>query len=152
MLGAVRPIDNTEEREGEPETVNDEDVSAEDIGEGVVRGPKYIRDIRLPSLEEFQKHMMTHLPYRSWCEHCVKSRGKEAPRRAQSTESDLPEVSMDFCFPFKDDGTGGLIILVARERHTRMTLATVVPSKSTGMFPARRVVEFLQELVVVLEI
>ena len=120
-------------------------MSAEDIDEGVVRGPKYIRDIRLPSLEEFQKHMMTHLPYRSWCEYCVKGRGKEAPHRTQSTESDLPEVSVGFCFPLKDDGTGGLIILVARERHTRMTLATVVPSKSTGMFAARRVVEFLKE-------
>ena len=60
--------------------------------------------------------------------------------------SDLAEISLDYCFPTKDDGTGGLTILVARERYTRMTLATVVPSKSTGVFSARRVVEFLKEI------
>ena len=67
-------------------------------------------------------------------------------RELRSTRSDLPEVSMDFCFPTKGDGTGGLIILVARERYTRVTLATVVPSKSTGMFAARRVGEFQKEI------
>ena len=84
LLSAVRPINNTDEGKVEPETVNDEDVSTEDVDEDTVRGPKYIRDFRVPSLEEFQRHMMTHLPYRSWCEYCVKGRGKEAPhQRAQ---------------------------------------------------------------------
>ena len=114
---------------------------------GAVRGPKYIRDVRLPTADEVEKHMMTHLPYRNWCEYCVKGRGREAAHsRSTGEASDLPEVSLDCCFPTKEDGTGGLTILVARERHTRMTLATVVPSKSTGTFAAKRVVEFLKEI------
>ena len=91
--------------------------------------------------------MMTHLPYRNWCEYCVKGRGREAAHAKGTGErSDLPELSLDYCFPTKEDGTGGLTILVARERYTRMTLAAVIPSKSTGTYAARRVVEFLKEI------
>ena len=85
---------------------------------GAVRGPKYIRDVRLPTADEVEKHMMTHLPYRNWCEYCIKGRGKEAAHTRRTGEaSDLPEVSLDYCFPSKEDGTGGLTILGARERH-----------------------------------
>ena len=142
LLSAVSPINGTDGGNGEhvDEDRDGAGTDQESIDEGAIRGPEYIRNIRLPSLEEFQRHMMTHLPYRNWCEWCVKGRGKEAPRRVQDSSSDLPEVSLDFCFPTKSDGTGGLTILVARERHTRMTMATEVPSKSTGSFAARRVV------------
>ncbi len=39
-----------------------------------------------------------------------------------------------------------MTILVARERATRMTLATALPSKTTGRFVARRVVAFMHEI------
>ena len=62
---------------------------------------------------------------------------------------EIPEISLDFCFPSKEDATetnGGLTILVARERHSKMTMSTVVPSKSTGTFIARRVWAYLREI------
>ena len=37
-------------------------------------------------------------------------------------------------------------VLVVRERMTRMTLATVVPSKSSGKFVVERVVAFMREI------
>ena len=39
-----------------------------------------------------------------------------------------------------------LTVLGARERHTKMTLSTVIPSKTTGTFAARRVWAFLREI------
>ena len=30
-----------------------------------------------PSRKEWDDHMVTHLPYRSWCPFCVKARHKE---------------------------------------------------------------------------
>ena len=51
----------------------------ETIDEGAIRGPKYVRDICKPSQEEVEKHNLTHLPFRNWCPHCMRGRGKEAP-------------------------------------------------------------------------
>ena len=31
-----------------------------------------------PSQAEKEEHEMTHLPFRNWCRHCVRGRGKEA--------------------------------------------------------------------------
>ena len=38
-------------------------------------------DPRQPSEEERRTHNLTHLPYRNWCEHCVKGRGREADHK-----------------------------------------------------------------------
>ena len=51
----------------------------EELDEGSVRGPRYIRKIQAPSQEEVERHNLTHLPFRNWCPHCMKGRGKEAP-------------------------------------------------------------------------
>ena len=142
---AVRPICGADEssREGALEIDTDDEVD-----EGSVRGPKHVRDISVPAQEEVDKRNLTHLPFRNWCPHCMKGRGKEAPhRRAEGGKGVLPEISLDFCFPSKEDGTGMLTILGARERHTKMTLSTVIPSKTTGTFAARRVWAFLKKSV-----
>ena len=34
---------------------------------------------REPSQEEVDEHNVNHLPYRSWCRHCVRGRGKNQP-------------------------------------------------------------------------
>ena len=38
---------------------------------------KSILDPCMPTAEEVKRHYLTHVPYRSWCPHCVKGRGKE---------------------------------------------------------------------------
>ena len=40
-----------------------------------------VLDPRQPTDEERRTHNLTHLPYRSWCERCVKGRGREADRK-----------------------------------------------------------------------
>ena len=35
-----------------------------------------MNDLAMPSEEERRDHEMTHLPYRSWCRHCIRGRGK----------------------------------------------------------------------------
>ena len=36
---------------------------------------KRAQDPRKPSQSEGDQHNLTHLPYRSWCTHCVRGRG-----------------------------------------------------------------------------
>ena len=57
----------------------DGDDIDEELDEGAIRGPRYVRKINAPTQEEVEKHNRTHLPFRIWCPHCMRGRGKEAP-------------------------------------------------------------------------
>ena len=38
----------------------------------------------LPSEAEVEQHELTHVPFRSWCRHCVRAKGKECPHHESS--------------------------------------------------------------------
>ena len=119
----------------------------EEEAEAGMRRPVRMNDPREPSVEERKEHELTHLPYRDWCRHCVGGRGKEAPHKKQDGGGDLHELHLDYAFVGEEGEPGKTItILVVRERKTRMTLATAVPSKSTGKFVVERVWAFMREL------
>jgi hypothetical protein len=105
-------------------------------------------DPLMPIVEEVAEHRITHLPYRNWCRHCVRGRGKQSPHQASKGVPGLPEVHFDFCFIGEEDEPGKTIaVLCARERTTKMSMSSVAPSKSsTGSFIARRAVAFLREI------
>ena len=58
------------------------EVEPEDEIENGSRKVKKVQGPREPSEEERIEHEMTHLPYRNWCRHCVRGRGKRMPHRA----------------------------------------------------------------------
>ena len=87
-----------------------------------------IGDPRLPTQSEVDNHNITHVPYRNWCPHCVRGRGKDLDhRRSVDDDHKVQEFSLDYCF-MSDEGTDRVTILVGRERTTGMTMATVVPA------------------------
>ena len=54
-----------------------------------------------PSEEELRRHNLTHLPYASWCPHCVAGRGVDDKHEKKSEESKKkvkPVVQFDFMF------------------------------------------------------
>jgi hypothetical protein len=124
-----------------------EELEADEVQKGERKTAK-MGEPREPTAEERSEHEMTHLPYRSWCRHCVRGRGKEAAhcRQAQA-EGELHELHFDFAFMGEEDEPGKCVtMLVVRERRSRMTLATAVPSKSTGQFVVDRVLAFMKEI------
>ena len=132
MLGEV---------EGETIEVADEE---EDRG---TRKMMKMSDPKEPSEEEKKEHMKTHLPFRNWCRHCIRGRGKEAAHRKQEGCTGLPEVHFDYAFMGDEADAGNTVpMLVARVRGIRMTLATAVPRKSAGTFVVSRVIAFLKEV------
>ena len=88
---------------------NSEDPSAE-AEENMERGEEEAdenaerRDIvkmsdpREPSENERREHNEgSHLPFRSWCAHCIRGRGREADRRRYKEQSvGLHELHFDF--------------------------------------------------------
>ena len=103
-------------------------------------------DPRLPSSKEVEEHYLTHVPYRNWCPHCIRGRGKDLDhRRALDDERKIREFSFDYCFPGDEKGVR-VTVLVGRERVTGMTMASVVPTKGTsGQFAVMKVLEFIRE-------
>ena len=48
-----------------------------------------------PTAEEVESHRTTHLPYRSWCEDCVKGRGSGEQHRS-GPAGRVPVISCDY--------------------------------------------------------
>ena len=70
----------------------DGEEDKEDEAENGQRHAKKIQDPKLPSEEEIKQHEITHLPYRSWCRHCVRGRGREFPHARVGDQVSLPEL------------------------------------------------------------
>ena len=91
--------------------------------------------VTMPSLKERQEHERTHLPYRSWCRHCVAARASNPTHRgrrfptAVEEDKDTKQGSYDCCFMRDQPGMESPKILVSEDRGTRMVSAHVVPLK-----------------------
>ena len=57
-----------------------------------------------PSRKEREQHELTHTPYRSWCPHCVRARGRNRAHRASKEpgKTGVPRISFDYFF-FNDE-------------------------------------------------
>ena len=56
------------------------------IGEEAELPKKVTIDVR-PSKEEVELHNKTHLPYRSWCPHCVRGKARGRAQRRKKIRS-----------------------------------------------------------------
>ena len=87
-----------------------------------------------PTVEERKTHELTHLPFRNWCRHCIRGKGKEEPcQKQENMEENMEEIHMDFMFMGEEkENVNTLTFLVAKEKNSKMVLTTVTPRKSTG--------------------
>jgi len=106
----LQPIEDDEsekESKGKSDEIDresdneDDDIKAEE--EGVKH--KEVRPPGEPSKSEVEHHEMTHIPYRSWCAHCVRGRGKSAHHPSKTKDEDkanrIPMIEIDYCFQEK---------------------------------------------------
>ena len=103
---------------------------------------KTVRYDPRPSELEVEEHNITHLPYRSWCPHCVRGKapaGQHRKRNKQEKVNDeVPVVSMDYCYMQnnKDDEkedeekVNGNPTLVTSCRRTKMVFASGITERS----------------------
>jgi len=84
-------------QEDKAEAEIEEDYCAE--VEDEVRKPKPATRPYTPTKTEIYEHEVTHLPYRSWCRHCVHGRGVSSPHvKAEKKEKIGITISIDYCF------------------------------------------------------
>ena len=72
-----------------------EEVKEEEEG----HRPKIAAKTGQPTAQEVKEHMATHIPFRSWCAHCVAGKGKTTQHRVEKNKDrEIPEVSVDYMF------------------------------------------------------
>ena len=64
--------------------------------------------------EQDEQYATGHAAYRSWCDHCVKSRGRASPH-AVASEGELPEVGVDYAY-LGPEGSQVTILVCKRKR------------------------------------
>ena len=89
----------------------------------------------LPSESEVEQHELTHLPFRSWCRHCVRAKGKESPHHEASPRG-VSKFATD-CKFMGEDGTP-ITILAGHDGLTTAFFPDVVPCKGTSHGYAER--------------
>ena len=106
------------------------DVEDEEAQEEEAKVPKPARDPGAPTQAMIEAHAALHLPFRSWCPHCVAGRRDGAPHKRIDAEADQrPEVHLDYGFIRRQGEEAQRTILVIKERRTRAIVALMVSHK-----------------------
>ena len=113
---------------------DDEEADAGGEGEAEAQQPSRRTPSTRPTAAEMRAHRVSHLPFRDWCPECVAGRAKDWPHRQQKEVEELtvPEVSMDYCFIREEAGDDYSVVLVGKDRGTKLILSHVVPNKRGG--------------------
>ena len=104
-----------------------------------------------PTERMVEDHNVSHIPFRSWCVHCVRRRAKSIGHvRQDKQEEQIPTISMDYSF-LGAEGEGGSHhehpVLVMTDRAGGMKGIFPVPSKGVvHPHPAKIVCTFLNRL------
>ena len=91
--------------------------------------PKMLKIPGEPSESERRLHELTHLPYRDWCEHCVKSKGRQS--HAVKKTDRQPVIQIDFSFLSTENDLPKRTILNATDVQTGYAMAIVLPAKGS---------------------
>ena len=104
-----------------------------------------------PTRKEIQEYVLTHLPPRSWCGHCLRVKGTSFPHLRSKTEGEhvVPTVSVDNFFmgpSGQEEAQGVLPMLEVKSHESRVTFAHVVERKGPVDSTTRRLVADLDWL------
>lgn len=126
----------------------DEERIEEEAGGEVEEGQraKPLPQPNQPTKAQIQEHELTHIPFRSWCVHCVKGKTRSAPHRPQVEEQDVGVTtwSMDYCFASENlekdrfaegqeqEARGRETIMVCHDKRTGGVFTYLVKSKGVG--------------------
>ena len=122
--------DDCEEEGGEEEsgrvTSGEEEETTEEHKASLRKSPDQ------PTTREVEEHMVTHVPYRSWCPYCIAGKSKaDAHFNKGKRGIEMPEIHIDYMFMESEESENmmDMPILVGRDRLTGWFMAGVVPNK-----------------------
>ena len=89
-----------EERRSEVQDMSDDEGEVQRGDEQEKgRAAKPARHPGAPTTSEIAKHAVSHWPYRRWCPHCIRGRGRRRQHRTdKGSARTIPVLSADHCF------------------------------------------------------
>ena len=91
--------------------------------------------------------MMTHIPYRTWCPHCVRGKARANYHKKSRDEKHIPTISMDYMFmESKEAEVKGMPIMVIKDHDSGWTAARVVPKKGKQSYAIKEVCKIIDWL------
>ena len=109
----------------------------------VAQRPRGIKQPYEPTLTERLEHELTHLPFKPWCEVCLRSKSKQAKSRKLSLRQ--PVLQMDFSFLSDKPGEDNVTILNVVDVLTGMSLSVVIPTKARTTYSQAELRRFVLE-------
>ena len=108
-----------------------------------------LKRVDMPTPQEVRDHERTHLPFRSWCKHCVFGRAKNEPHRKVDNEDHrMPKLSWDYFYMSEKKRDGekrpavvigeGLPMVVCKDSFSKGILAFAVPEKGVNKYAVSR--------------
>ena len=113
------------------------------------RKPRHKKVPASVSAEVRAEHELTHLPFRSWCESCIKGKANEDfhRKREEEKKEDVARFCVDYCFftkalaqdsattnfkDLKEERPDSTAVLVCRDQKSGALFAGVANSKGPG--------------------
>ena len=93
-----------------------------------------------PTEQQRAQHNLTHLPYRSWCEHCVRAKGKE--RQSKRNTDRQPLTQIDYSFATAGADVQQRTILTATDVQAGLATSVVVPAKGRHAYGINELKKF----------
>ena len=136
------PAEGGEMLDGEPK-----DIVGADDEEEVIQPGKPLPEPHEPNAKERAIHDLTHLPYRGWCEHCVRARRPNTHHRAKSPSSQrtIPLLVADYCHVRDNQDEELATILVARLYPSKALLAVYCDQKGVDDYVITRLASFIRD-------
>ena len=120
------------------------EVTAEqETHDKVAREAKALPRPNEPTEQQRAQHNLTHLPYRSWCEHCVRAKGKE--RQSKRNTDRKPVIQIDYSFATTGSDAQQRTILTATDVQTGLATSVVVPAKGRHAYGIAELKKFAYE-------
>ena len=128
----VRPILSSESVPAEDAETEGGKAESEE-GEDGVRSVRVKRGPKDPHEDEIIAHNVSHVPFRSWCPHCVAAAGKASPHhhRQEGKDKSVPCIHADYWFMRDRQGAESVPVICLRDDDTKAFGAHVVTVKGS---------------------
>ena len=103
---------------------------------------------KTPSPEEYRVHRLTHLPYRSWCPHCVRAKKRNPPHKKKSSKDaerrTVPAIAIDYMYMTNREFGQGNPIVVVKDSENDGVWAFMALRKGAGnTYVAERIAQVI---------
>ena len=118
-------------------------VVEQETHDKAARDTKTLHRSNEPTEQQRATHNLTHLPYRSWCEHCVQSKSREKQSKRQTDKQ--PVIQIDYCVVQTGPDVGKRLVLTAVDIQTGLATAVLVPHKGRHAYSVAELKKFIYE-------